>query len=101
MDMRNLARAVVPIALGAVLLAGCGGSSSGGNSANPSGKKTYTIAYQGPLSGGNAQLGINMANGTQLALEQANAKGDLPFTLKFERKFLIKRRPFDGRELGP
>jgi branched-chain amino acid transport system substrate-binding protein len=35
------------------------------------------------LSGDNAQLGINMDNGVKLAIEQANAKGDLPFTLKF------------------
>jgi branched-chain amino acid transport system substrate-binding protein len=85
--MRTLARAAVPVTLSALVLAGCGSSSSGGNNANGnnSGKKTYTIAYQGPLSGGNAALGINMANGTQLAVEQANAKGDLPFTLKFDK----------------
>jgi branched-chain amino acid transport system substrate-binding protein len=84
-EMRTIARAAVPIAVGALALAGCGGSSSGGKNAGSGGKKTYTIAYQGPLSGGNAQLGINMANGTQLAIEQANAKGSLPFTLKFDK----------------
>jgi branched-chain amino acid transport system substrate-binding protein len=71
----------VPLAVGALALTACGGS-SGGSSGN-GGKKTYTLAYQGPLSGANAQLGINMDNGVRLAVEQANAKGDLPFTLKF------------------
>jgi len=84
-EIRTIVRAAVPIAVGALALAGCGGSSSGGNNASSGGKKTYTIAYQGPLSGGNAQLGINMANGVQLAIDQANAKGDLPFTLKFDK----------------
>jgi branched-chain amino acid transport system substrate-binding protein len=66
--------------VGALALTACGGSSGGSSSG---GKKTYTLAYQGPLSGDNAQLGINMDNGVRLAVEQANAKGDLPFTLKF------------------
>jgi branched-chain amino acid transport system substrate-binding protein len=68
----------VPLAVGALALTACGGS-SGGDSGD-GGKKTYTIAYQGPLSGDNAQLGINMDNGVKLALEQAK---DLPFNLKF------------------
>src|SRR5207244_9473532 len=33
-------------------------------------------------SGDNAQLGINEVNGVSLALDQANKKGDLGFTLK-------------------
>jgi len=66
-----------------VLLAGCGGSSSGGgNNGGSSGGKTFTIGYQGPLSGGNAALGINMNNGVKLAVEQANAAKTLPYTLK-------------------
>jgi branched-chain amino acid transport system substrate-binding protein len=82
-DAKHIIRAAVPIAVGAVLLAGCGGSSSGGGggSSNSSGK-SFTIGYQGPLSGGNAALGINMNNGVQLAVEQANAAKTLPYTLK-------------------
>lgn len=52
-----------------------------------SSKPTYTIAYQGPLSGGNQQLGIYMDNAVKLAIQDANAGtsfGSLPFTLKFE-----------------
>jgi branched-chain amino acid transport system substrate-binding protein len=67
--------------VGALALTACGGSSGGGSGGG--GKKTFGLAYQGPLSGDNAQLGINMDNGVKLAVEQANAKGDLPFTLKF------------------
>ena len=79
---RRLLRLAVPLAVGALALTACGGSSGGSSSGN-GGKKTYTIAYQGPLSGDNAQLGINMDNAVQLAVEQANKKGDLPFNLKF------------------
>ena len=64
-------------------LAACG-SSSGGKGA--SGKKTYTIAYQGPISGDNAAIGENEGNGVELALKLANEKGDLPFTLKYAKQ---------------
>jgi branched-chain amino acid transport system substrate-binding protein len=80
---RRLLRLAAPIALGAIALTACGSSSGGKSAGGSNGKKSYTIAYQGPLSGDNAQLGINMDNGTKLAVEQANAKGDLPFTLNF------------------
>jgi branched-chain amino acid transport system substrate-binding protein len=79
---RRLLRLALPITVGALALTACG-SSSGGKSSNGGGKKSYTLAYQGPLSGDNAQLGINMDNGVKLAVEQANKKGDLPFTLNF------------------
>ena len=48
--------------------------------------RTYTIAYEGPLSGGNAQLGLNMKYAVELAINQANAGatfGKLPFKLKY------------------
>ena len=82
MDTKHVVRAAVPIAVGAVLLAGCGGSSSGGGGGGSSSGKTYSIGYQGPLSGGNAALGINMNNGVKLAIDQANAAKTLPYTLK-------------------
>jgi len=50
-------------------------------------KPTYIIAYEGPLSGGNAQLGLNMKYSVILAIEAANAGrtfGPLPFTLQFK-----------------
>jgi branched-chain amino acid transport system substrate-binding protein len=77
MQIKGSAKYVVPLVVGALALTACGSSSS------KSSKKTFTISYQGPLSGDNKQLGINMDNAVQLAIEQADAKGDLPFTLKF------------------
>ncbi|GAC1444040.1 MAG: branched-chain amino acid ABC transporter substrate-binding protein [Mycobacteriales bacterium] len=66
--------------MASLALTACGSSSGGGKAGSGGGKKTYTIAYQGPLSGDNAQLGINMDNGVKLAVAQAK---DLPFTLNF------------------
>ena len=82
---RRLIRLALPLALGALALTACGGGDDGDEpgAGGDGDKKTYTIAYQGPLSGDNAQLGINMDNGVQLAVEQANKAGDLPFNLKF------------------
>ncbi len=74
--------------IGAIALTGCGSSdqkSSGGLSGGDSGSKssqTYTVAFQGPLSGDNQQLGINEANGAELAIEEANKDSSLGFTLK-------------------
>jgi len=54
--------------------------------ASGAGTSTYTVAYEGPLSGGNAQLGLNMKYAVQLAVNQANAGktfGKLPFKLQF------------------
>jgi branched-chain amino acid transport system substrate-binding protein len=72
---------VAPLAAAGVVLAACGGSSGGSNGGSSSGKKTYTIGYQGPLTGGNAAYGVNESSGVKLAVQQANAKGDLPFKL--------------------
>ncbi len=85
MDTKHVVRAAVPLAVGAVLLAGCGGSSSGGGGGTTSsGGKTFTIACQGPLTGDNAALGINICDGAKLAIDQANAKGDLSFKLAYK-----------------
>jgi branched-chain amino acid transport system substrate-binding protein len=53
------------------------GSNNGGGNSN----KTYKIGFEGPLSGDNAQLGINEENAVALAIEQANASGNLGFKL--------------------
>jgi branched-chain amino acid transport system substrate-binding protein len=81
-DTKHLVRAAVPLAVGAVLLSACGGSSSGGGGGSSGGGKSFSIGYQGPLSGGNAALGINMNNGVKLAIDQANSQKVLPYTLK-------------------
>ncbi|HZU73186.1 MAG TPA: branched-chain amino acid ABC transporter substrate-binding protein [Acidimicrobiales bacterium] len=88
---RRALRSVAVAAAGAVALAACGssgsnsGSSSSGGGSTSSGP-TYTIAYEGPLSGGNSQLGIYQKFAVQLAINNANAGttfGKLPFKLKF------------------
>jgi branched-chain amino acid transport system substrate-binding protein len=57
--------------------------------ASAAGKPTFTIAFEGPLSGGNQQLGENVEYAVELAIDQANAGttfGNLPFTLKWLAK---------------
>ena len=83
MTKRHLILAA-PLAIAAVVLAACGGSSGGSNGGSGGGNKpTYKIALQAPLSGGNQQLGLNIAYGVQLAINQANASGSLPFKLAY------------------
>src|SRR5947209_4137680 len=86
------ARWAVPLVLaGSLALAACGSSgsnsasgssSSGGGGLGGSGSsQTYKIAFEGPLSGDNQQLGVNEVQGVQLAIDQANSSGKLPFKL--------------------
>jgi branched-chain amino acid transport system substrate-binding protein len=82
----------VPLVLaGALTLAACGGSSgsssssassSGGGLGGSNSGATYKIAFEGPLSGTNQQLGINEVQGAQLAIDQANKSGKLGFKLE-------------------
>jgi branched-chain amino acid transport system substrate-binding protein len=82
--------------VGSLALAACSnaststGSSSGGlaatTAASGSGAAatggTVKIAFQGPLSGDNQQLGINEVNSVRLAVEEANASTDLGFKVE-------------------
>jgi branched-chain amino acid transport system substrate-binding protein len=92
-----LAQLVAVGAIGALALTACsnsktsnnsngGGNLGGGSASSSSGgggsKPTYKIGFQGALSGDNQQLGINEINAVNLAVQQANAKGDLPFKLE-------------------
>jgi len=82
---RSAVRAAALLGVAAIALAACGSSSKSTSSSSSSGP-SYTMAYEGPLSGGNAQLGLNMKFAVQLAIQQANSGttfGKLPFTLKF------------------
>jgi branched-chain amino acid transport system substrate-binding protein len=82
-------------AISSLVLAGCSSSkkaasgglsgggasaSSGGGSCNGTGT-TYKIGYEGPLTGDNKQLGINMINAENLAVDEANAAKNLCFQL--------------------
>ncbi|MGH3328277.1 MAG: branched-chain amino acid ABC transporter substrate-binding protein [Streptomycetales bacterium] len=89
-------RLLVAASVGAVTLCSCSGLASGG------GDETYAIAYQGPLSGDTAQLGINIGRAVQLAIEQANEHGDLPFDLEYvtaDDKGLPEQSPGAARQL--
>ena len=103
MRTRPLAKAAAVGLIGALALTGCGsdnkdsgGGLSGGNSGKSSGSGTYTIAFEGPLSGDNAQLGINEVNGVQLAIDQANKDSSLGFKLK-----LVKADDVGAPEKAP
>jgi branched-chain amino acid transport system substrate-binding protein len=67
---------VAAAAASALLLSACGGddSSSSSGSGGSSGGGSATIGFMGAQTGPNAQLGINISNGVELALEQHNAK---------------------------
>ena len=51
--------------------AACGGNDNGNSSSDKCGLK---LAFVGALTGGSANLGINMRNGAQLAIDEYNAK---------------------------
>jgi branched-chain amino acid transport system substrate-binding protein len=96
---RALTTVVALAAAGALALTGCsssGGKKGGGlgggstgaapsgtgsSSAAPSGQ-TYKIGFEGPLSGDNAQLGINEEYGAEIAVQQANADSSLGFKVE-------------------
>jgi len=95
---RAVTTVVALAAAGALALTGCSSSKSGGGSKSSAGgglgggggkssgatnsNKTYKIGFQGALSGDNQQLGINEINSVNLAVKEANAKGDLGFKLE-------------------
>lgn len=87
------AKWVLPLALASALTmtacsndsAGDSGGDTGGGLADSGSGATYKIAFQGPLSGDNQQLGINEVNAVELAIKQANESGDLGFTLELLR----------------
>ena len=74
---------------GALALAACssssksssggGGLGGGGSSSAAGGGGNYKIGFQGPLSGDNAQLGINEYNAVVLAVQQANQTNSFGF----------------------
>ena len=86
---------VLPLALASSLaLTACGNgsssssagsSSSGGGLGSSGGGQTYKIAFEGPLSGDNQQLGINEVNAAQVAIDQANKTGNLGFKLELKK----------------
>jgi branched-chain amino acid transport system substrate-binding protein len=55
----------------------------GGSQIKAQEKPSYVIGYVGPITGPNTSVGVGTMNSLDLAIRQANAKGDLPFRLEF------------------
>ncbi len=87
-SIKRLGVPAVATVLGAASLGGVASAATSHTTHTPRVKPvTYTIAYEGPLSGGNQQLGLNMAYAVELAIKQANAGttfGRLPFKLAYQ-----------------
>jgi branched-chain amino acid transport system substrate-binding protein len=58
---------------------GLTGGSSSAAAASGAGGATVKIGFEGPLSGDNAQLGINEVNAVELAVDQANSTNSFGF----------------------
>ena len=101
MRTRVTTSVVVLATAGALALTGCsssggkkssGGGLGGGSSAAGGGSssaaagggsgKTIKIGFEGPLSGANAQLGINEEYGAEIAVDQANKDSSLGFKVQ-------------------
>jgi branched-chain amino acid transport system substrate-binding protein len=78
---RVLTTTLVAATAGALALTGFGTTAEAMTTALTT-KTTYDIGFEGPLSGANAQLGINEEYGTELAVAQANASSTLGFKVK-------------------
>lgn len=85
---RHLPRILTLFALVMLVFAACGDddddTATTDTTAEPGGTKaTYALAFVGPLTGPNANLGINPRNGAKVAIQEANDEGgDVTFVLK-------------------
>jgi branched-chain amino acid transport system substrate-binding protein len=75
-DKARLA-AVICFAALALLIAGCGGSSSDETTDSGTESGAFRVGLEAPLSGEQAVLGQGMLKGAQLAAEQVNKKGGI------------------------
>jgi branched-chain amino acid transport system substrate-binding protein len=67
------------------LLSACGKDSTTKQpttGAQQSGEKTYAIAFVGPLTGDNANLGVNIRNGAKVAVQEADKVGGAKIELR-------------------
>jgi branched-chain amino acid transport system substrate-binding protein len=78
-----LMKAGAPLLAGGLAVAGFSSVASASATTHVK-KPSYTIAYEGPLTGGNQQLGLNMIYSVELAISQFNHKAGNAFTLKFQ-----------------
>lgn len=89
MQKRLISQIVAIGAVGAIALTACSNGSSGGSgglaasaSSGAKSNATYKIGFEGPLSGDNQQLGINEAQGAQIAVDEANADSSTGFKVE-------------------
>jgi branched-chain amino acid transport system substrate-binding protein len=83
MTRRRLLRSVSVLALAALTFSACGDDGGGNGSGQTGGdSRTYAIAFVGPLTGDNANLGINIRNGAKVAVQEANKAGGPKIELK-------------------
>jgi branched-chain amino acid transport system substrate-binding protein len=73
-QFQRLVRSTVAAAAVVLVAAGCGSGSGSGSSGYDYSKCKQQIAFFGALTGNDANLGINIRNGAQLAIDQYNAK---------------------------
>ena len=82
MHTPRIARAAVPIIIGALALTACGSSKEEGDGGD---NKTLTIGVVAPLTGDLAAIGNGIKNGVDLAVKQANEKKTIKgVTLKMD-----------------
>ena len=80
---RGWRRAALAVALGAIVLTA--GACGGGNGPRSSGNRPdLKLAYMGPMTGELASVGQGGRDAVQLAIDEANARGDLPARLTLE-----------------
>jgi branched-chain amino acid transport system substrate-binding protein len=72
---RAYSRALVAaVAASALVLSACGGDDSNSGSGSGGSSESVSLGFMGAQTGPDAQLGINISNGVELAIEQHNAK---------------------------
>jgi branched-chain amino acid transport system substrate-binding protein len=76
--MRRSTKFIAVVAVLALAAVACSSKSPSAGT-----KKTVKIAFLGALTGDYAQLEIHASQGAALAIEQANARGDLPVTVQY------------------
>lgn len=83
--VRRSLRSLSVLALAALMLSACGddgGDETGSGGQTGGDSRTYAIAFVGPLTGDNANLGINIHNGAKVAVDKANKAGGPRIELK-------------------
>jgi branched-chain amino acid transport system substrate-binding protein len=77
MKGRRSLRSLSALAVAALLLSACGDDGGGetGSGQTSGDQRTYALAFVGPLTGDNANLGINIHNGAKVAVDEANKAG--------------------------